>query len=284
MKVVILGASGLLGTKLMDILSVEHEVIGTYLNTPSKGLQILDVTNKQKVEEFLRRESPDVVINTVALTSSVACERKPSLAKKLNYETAKNVSRVCQKLDAYLVFTSSSYVFDGKGGSYKENERPHPINQYGETKVMAEKEVLNLQKGLILRIDAIYGYNGKKKNNGILNNIFSNKQIFLGSPNQVRQPLLIDDLAGIIISLVKKKQKGIFNIAGPDKLPMLNFIKKLEKLIRKESKISILGEKNLLVKPLKNSTLDISKINKLGIKTHSLKDGLNIVKQQLISS
>jgi hypothetical protein len=65
---------------------------------------------------------------------------------------------------------------------------------------------------------------------------------------------------------------------------MLNFIKKLEKLIRKESKISILGEKNLLVKPLKNSTLDISKINKLGIKTHSLKDGLNIVKQQLISS
>ena len=149
MKIAILGASGLLGLKLMRILSKNHEVVGTYLRNSSPELYPLDATDESKVEEFLIKHNPDIVIDTIALTSSVACEKDQELAKKYNYETAKNISRACKKTGSYLVFISSSYIFDGEEGDYSEEDSSEPTNQYGKTKIMAEKEVLNMEKRLL---------------------------------------------------------------------------------------------------------------------------------------
>ena len=281
MKIAILGASGLLGLKLMRILSKNHEVVGTYLRNSSPELYPLDATDESKVEEFLIKHNPDIVIDTIALTSSVACEKDQELAKKYNYETAKNISRACKKTGSYLVFISSSYIFDGEEGDYSEEDSSEPTNQYGKTKIMAEKEVLNMEKGIVLRIDILYGYNGKNYNNGILGNILSNKDIFVGNSEQIRQPLFVDDIVEIILSLVVRKQSGIFNVAGPDKISMLDFMRRLEKLMRRKSKIHILKEKELLVKPLKNSTLDTSKIQTFNVKIHSFEDGLEKIKIQM---
>ena len=268
----------------MKILSIDHEVVGTYSKTNINGLYKLNATNKEEVSKFLLEHNPDVVINTIALTSSVACEKNPKLAEELNYSTAKNITEISKEIGAAVVFISSSYVFDGLSGNYTEEDIPNPTTQYGKTKVMAEKKILELKNGIVLRVDTMYGYNGKEYNTGIIQNIFSNKDIVLGNPDQMRQPLLADDLADIIVSLVKEKKKGIFNVAGPDKISMLNFIKKLKLLTRNESKIHILEEKNLSVRALKNSTLDISKINSIGIKTHSLDKGLGIITKQLIEN
>jgi len=281
MKIVIFGASGLMGTKLMEKLISKHEVIGTYFKNPKKGLFAFNATSEGEAKTFLKKHKPDLIINTIALTSSVLCQKDPLLAKKYNYQTAKNISLVCKELGVPLVFISSSYVFDGKEGDYLENEVPSPITIYGRTKLLAEKEALKVEENIVLRVDAIYGFNGRNKNNGILGKIISGEEIFLGGPDQIRQPLLIDDLAGIIIALINGKERGIFNVAGPDKISMLDFIKKLEGLVRQGSKVSILEEKNLLVKPKKNTSLNIKKINELGIKTTTLEEGLKRIKEQL---
>jgi len=281
MKIAIFGI-GFLGTKLMNILSKNHEVIGASTKK-GENIEKIDATNKQEVKSFLSKHKPEIVIDTIALTSSVACEKNQELAKKLNYETAKNIAESCHKISAKMVFISSSYLFDGKKGNYNEKDNPNSTIEYSKNKILAEKEVLKLENGIVLRVDLMYGYNGKEKPNGIFGTVLSNEDIKLGNPNQMRQPLFVDDVAKVVIQLIEKKQDGIFHVAGSDKIKTKDFIEKLERLVRDNSNIKTIdGE--LLVKPLKDSTLNISKIKNLGIKTTSLSESLKIMKTQLNQS
>ena len=167
MKIVIFGAGGFLGTKLMKILSKDYEVIGTDING-KEGMTKLDATNKQEIKVFLLNHKPDVVIDTIALTSSVACEKNQELAKKLNYETAKNIAEVCKLISAKMIFISSSYIFNGEKGDYKETDKANSLLEYSKTKIIAEEEVLKLDNSIVLRVDIMYGYNGKTKSKRVL--------------------------------------------------------------------------------------------------------------------
>jgi len=98
----------------MVLLSKEHEIIGTYSKNKKEGLYYLDATEKNSVKDFFTKFKPDIVIDTVALTSSVACEKDPKLCEELNYVTAKNIAEACKETNAKMVFISSSYLFDGE--------------------------------------------------------------------------------------------------------------------------------------------------------------------------
>lgn len=281
MKITIIGASGFLGTKLFNEMSKEHEIVGAYDEKESEGISHLDALNLEEVRNFLTKHKPEVVIDTVALTSSFLCEKDPELCEKLNYTTAKNIAEVCKEIKATMIFISSSYLFNGKEGNYSEKDELTPVNQYAIQKIKAEKEISKLDKFLILRVDMLYGYNAKDKLNGILGKILSGKEFEVGNPNQIRQPLLIDDFPKIISKLIQKNEKGIINVAGADRIKTIDFLKKLESLVREDSKIKILNEEDLMVKPMKDSSLNISKLNSLGIKTSSLDEGLKKLQELL---
>lgn len=282
MKIAIIGASGFLGTKLMNVLSKEHEVIGTYSNNKKDSLLRLDATNEIEVKQFLLKNKPELVIDTIALTSSVVCEKDPSLCEALNYKTAKNILEACKIINAKMVFFSSTYIFDGEKGNYNEEDTPNPLNEYGKKKVMAEKELLNYPSSIILRVDIMYGFNGKNEENGVFGgSILEGNKVELRIPDQVRTPLFVDDVPRAILFLVEKNQTGIFNLAGKDKIKMIDFLKDLERIVRKDSLVTsaISNEKSLVKTPL-NSTLNISKIERLGFKPHSLKEGLKLLENQ----
>jgi len=285
MEIVIIGALGFLGTKLMKILPQYHEVIGADIKGTGKNkIFQLDATNKFQVKKFILNHKPNVVIDLVALTSSASCEENPLLCKKLNYETAKNIVEACKSTNCKMIFISSSYIFDGKKGNYSEFDNPSPLNEYGKYKIMAEKEISNLKEFIILRTDVMYGFNGLNENNGVFNKILSNDKITIKDPFQLRSPLFVDDVAEIIHSLLLKNANGIFHMSGPDKISMFNFLKGLEKILRKDSKIIINKELPSVVQHPENATLNISKLLKLGIKPHSFEDSLKIIKEQLSKS
>ncbi|MFC1710676.1 SDR family oxidoreductase [Nanoarchaeota archaeon] len=284
MKIIIIGAAGFLGTKLMKTLSENHEVIGADINGDGQEIYNLDATKLIQTRTFLFEHKPDIVIDTVALTSSLACEKDPELAEKLIYLTAKNIADACREIGSIMIFISSTYTFDGEKGDYKEEDVQKPLNIYGVQKIKAEKEVLKLKNSIVFRIDIMYGYNGKNKPNGAFDRILSGKMMGERSPNQLRQPLFVEDVGRVIIRLVEKDQSGIFNLAGLDKITNIDFYKKLEKLVREESKIKVIRDENMLVKSPHNATLDISKLEKLGIRTHSLDQALEIMKTQISPS
>jgi dTDP-4-dehydrorhamnose reductase len=278
MKILILGSDGFLGTKSIEILSKHHEVIGAGKNNLN-GFKV-DATNKSELRKLVLKIRPEVVLDTIALTSSTMCEQNPTLAKELNYLTAKNISEICSEINSWMVFISSSYIFDGEKGNYSEDDVPSPLNEYAKTKLMAEKEVLKNSKGIILRVDVMYGFNGKNKKNGVFGQILSGNDILLREFNQIRQPIFVDDVPRVMVELISKNQKGIFNLAGPDRIKMFDFLNSLEKLIRPNSKI----KKNLnpvQIRIPSNATFDTSKIKKIGINLTALKKGLQIMGSQL---
>ena len=281
MKIIIFGVGGFLGKKLYDVLSKNHSVVGTCNKNEAAGMLKIDALDENRLRKFILDNKPDFVVDTIALTSSFLCERNPDLARKLNFQTAKNITDVCREINVPIVFFSSSFVFDGERGNYSEEDAPNPINVYGKTKLEAEKYLLSYSQSVILRVDLLYGYNGKNLSNGILGKIIFGDKMEVGNPSQIRQPLLIDDLPEIILKLVLNKRFGIFHVAGSTKIQNLEFMKRLESLVRSDSKIEIINPKNLIVKPLNDSSLNCSKINFLGIKTKNLDEGLNCLKKFL---
>lgn len=278
MKILIVGATGFLGSELTNYFSKKNEVFKASINAFNKK-ELLDITDKGRVDSFFKEINPEIVIDTVALTSSVACEKDPSLCKKLNFETAKNIADACRETKAKMIFISSSYVFDGKKGNYSEEDRVKTINQYGKYKFLAEKEVLKLEDSIVLRVDIMYGlYNGELRAGA--NNICK-KEIEIGYPNQMRSPLFIEDVPKGIETLINKKQKGIFHIAGPDQMRMFDFYKSLASISKYNPPLKIIDSSKFIVKSPKNSTLNNSKIKDIGIKITSFENSLLKIKENL---
>ena len=272
MKIAILGV-GFLGGKLVEFFSKRFNVVCADINPRSDLVNKIDATNKQKIENLLTVEKPDIVIDTIALSSYFVCENNHKLCRKLNFESAKYIAEACKKIDAKMIFISSSYIFDGEKGNYLETDIPNSLNKYALSKIDAEKKVLELDRAIVIRSEPMYGFDKGKKQIIFGTNTFE-VDVKIGFPNILRKPIFIDDVPPIIFSLVEKNQSGIFNIAGPTKLRWLDFLTDLSMLVNAQNKIKIVDNSNWILKPPYDSSLNTSKIASIGIETTDFKIAL----------
>ncbi|SVD08117.1 uncharacterized protein METZ01_LOCUS360971, partial [marine metagenome] len=263
MKIAILGV-GFLGGKLVEFFSKRFKVVCADINPRSDLVKKIDATNKQEIENLLTVEKPDIVIDTIALSSYFVCENNHKLCRKLNFESAKYIAEACKKIDAKMIFISSSYIFDGEKGNYLETDTPNSLNKYALSKIDAEKKVLELDRAIVIRSEPMYGFDKGKKQIIFGTNTFE-VDVKIGFPNILRKPIFIDDVPPIIFSLVEKNQSGIFNIAGPTKLKWLDFLIDLSMLVNAQNKIKIVDNSAWILKPPYDSSLNTSKIASLGI-------------------
>lgn len=164
------GGSGLLGNKLVRELTAKgYEVVALY-NTrkPSDDAGAewyeLDVRRTYVLEDLILKKRPEVVVHAAAYTDVDGCEREKRKAWQVNVEATKSVVRAAKVVNAYLVYVSTDYVFDGEKGLYKEDDIPNPVNYYGLTKLMGEELVRSSELlYTIVRPSATYGVGGSKK-------------------------------------------------------------------------------------------------------------------------
>ena len=256
-----------------DTATTEIYTLSLHDALPISSIEKLDATKKEDVKEFLLCYKPEIVINTVALASSVACEKNPELCKKSNYVTAKNIAEICREINAKLIFISSSYVFDGKKGNYNEQDTIFPTNEYAKAKILAEEEVLKSPISIVIRTEPMYGYDENTHQLKFGTGTFQ-KEIEIGSTDLIRKPIFINDVPRIISKLIERNKSGIFHIAGPEKIIWYDFLKKLSSVVNAESNLKIVDSSKWLLKSPKDSTLDTSKINLLGIQTTSIAEAL----------
>ena len=154
MKVLILGAKGLLGQDLVKVFN-NHEVFAW----DKEELNILDkIAVKEKITEL----HPAVVINSAAYTAVDASESNKDLAVDVNANGARNVAFAAKEIGAKVVYYSSDYVFSGENkNGYNEASAIAPINAYGESKAMGEKFVMEANSQFyIVRTSWMFGKNG----------------------------------------------------------------------------------------------------------------------------
>ena len=152
MRILITGAGGQLGKEFTARLSHDNEVLPlSHSQLPLENFQAL----KERIESF----KPDLVINCAAYNKVDQAEEDWESAFTVNARGPLNLAILSQEYKFKLLHFSTDYVFDGeKGDLYEESDPPNPLNQYGRSKLLGERWVMEVApSSLIFRVSWVYG-------------------------------------------------------------------------------------------------------------------------------
>ena len=203
-RIAVVGAGGLLGTDLMDVLRL--------FSPAGFSRARLDITDRKAVNEAL--VGFDVVINAAAYTRVDDAETRRDLAFAVNALGPKNIAETCALHGQSLIHLSTDYVFDGKATNpYKTRHQMNPQSVYGESKAEGEKHVQETlpDSSVIVRTAWLYGHNGPNFVTNILN-LSQTRDSLQVVDDQVGQPTWSKDLANMVKNLVTLRiRSGIFH-------------------------------------------------------------------------
>lgn len=256
-RILIVGASGYLGQQLMKA-QFSRQVVGTYYQNFKHDLEYLDLRKSDIIVDFIKCYKPELVLFAAGITNVNQCQNDPALAFLINERAANIIANVTK---AKMIYYSTDYVFDGEKGNYREEDRPNPINIYGESKLHGEKAVLSAKlDNLVIRVSGLYDSFGSKDVR-LYSDIDTVTTIF-ADQNRFSNPIHLDDVIAATKILIQHQEQGIFHVAGNRVLSRYEFQKLLvhRSSIKKKviPKIYLKSEK-LAPRPL-NSSLLIEKI------------------------
>jgi len=226
--ILITGANGLLGQKLVELLVQESSVdlIATAKgenrlpNAAGYRYVSLDITHADEINTVFDQYQPNVVIHTAAMTNVDTCESDQAGCEVLNVTAVSYLIDACQKHDTFLCHLSTDFIFDGEEGPYTEDAIPNPISIYGESKLRAEKLIeASSIRWAIARTVLVFGIVSDMSRTNIIlwvkKSLEEGKQINVVT-DQFRTPTLAEDLAIGCWLIAQKEAEGIFNISGSD--------------------------------------------------------------------
>lgn len=211
-NIMVTGATGLLGRAVVkQLTAVGHRVIATGLSRAEAGIHRLDLTQAAEVEAFIAREQPEVIVHCAAERRPDVSERSPEHALALNLSASQTLAEVAKAHQAWLLYISTDYVFDGTTPPYAEDAAPHSVNFYGESKLQGETCVLNTDSGFaVLRLPILYGEVTQLSESAVL--VLINQ--LLDSRLQrvdhwaIRAPTSTADIANAIAKLIQRQSDG----------------------------------------------------------------------------
>ncbi|WP_085902004.1 dTDP-4-dehydrorhamnose reductase family protein [Kiloniella majae] len=149
MKVLVLGANGMLGHKLVQVLVDHFDVAGTvrhaakdFANVPALAGQHIfggvDAEDFDAVTKTVRTFRPDVVLNCIGVVKQLKESKAPLISIRINSIFPHLLAELCTSEGVRLVHFSTDCVFSGTDGPYSEEDNPDPVDLYGRTKLIGE--------------------------------------------------------------------------------------------------------------------------------------------------
>ncbi len=229
MRILITGASGLLGLNLALETAEEHVVYGTakdhLLNTRAFTVLPGDLLAPGAVDQVLDQAQPDWVIHCAALANIDACEADPVLARKVNTELPAELATYVARGGARLVHISTDSVFDGRRGDYSEDDAPNPLSVYARTKLDGERVVLQANPDAVVARVNLFGWSISGRRS--LGEFFV-RNLQAGNPvngftDVFFCPLLANDLAHLLVKMLKLNLSGLYHVVSPECLSKYEF-------------------------------------------------------------
>ena len=235
-KVLITGANGLLGQKLVYGLKSRNDIAllatamgqNRLIDQTNYSFQSLDITNEKEVNQTIKEFSPHVIINCAAMTNVDACELNQKQCWDVNVNGVKHLANAVAKLGTHFIHLSTDFVFDGEDGPYNENDIPNPLHYYAKSKLESEKIVKeNCVNWSIARTIIIYGITDNMSRSNLV--LWAKGEIEKGNTinvvnDQFRSPTLAEDLAKGCISIMDKNANGLFHLSGPTRYSILEMV------------------------------------------------------------
>ncbi|MEE0800563.1 MAG: dTDP-4-dehydrorhamnose reductase [Gemmiger sp.] len=207
-KIWISGANGHIGTALCTRLSTEK-----YQLIPN-DVQQVDITDADAVNDFARRERPDVIINCTGFNDEDGCEANPDRAYRVNAVAPRNLARAAEELGAKLVQMSTDDVFaQPRDYPYHEFDTPCPTTVYGLSKLAGETFVRQLCRNyVIVRSAWVYGI-GRDFVSEVLACANDPACPWLAvATDRVASPTSADDLAAAVEQLIDRPALGVYHV------------------------------------------------------------------------
>src|SRR5579871_1801190 len=129
MKILIVGASGLVGWNLLSVArTLGHQVIGTAHQNALEGLIPFPLFQETSLRQLLEKERPDVLFYCAGWSWVDGCQAEPERARRENGDWPSQAAACADRVGCRFVYFSSSYVFNGKAGPYRESDVPRPLS------------------------------------------------------------------------------------------------------------------------------------------------------------
>ncbi|BBN80081.1 NAD(P)-dependent oxidoreductase [Pseudoalteromonas sp. A25] len=217
-KIMLTGATGLLGRTLYSTLVNDFEVVGTGFSRATAPLYQLDLGNQNAVIDFLELHQPDALIHAAAERKPDVCENAPEQTIALNVAASEFLAKQCALRDIALIFISTDYVFDGKAPPYLESAQTNPLNLYGQSKQQAEQAVLaHSSRHSVVRVPVLYGDVSELAESAVsvIATQISATETTKHDNWAVRYPTHVEDIAFTLRDLLKCPENlgGIFHIS-----------------------------------------------------------------------
>lgn len=246
MKILVTGCRGQLGQELYRQIEVRKQareeiyVLATDIDT-------LDITDAIQVENMVKREKPDVIINTAAYTKVDACETDEQTAFRVNALGARNLAVAAYNIGAKILQVSTDYVFDGTGNTpLREYDPVNPQSVYGKSKALGEQLVMTTNpRHFILRTAWLYG-EGSNFVRTILKLAAERDELKVIN-DQVGTPTSTVDLARCILDLIQTEHYGIYHGTCQGECTWYQFAKRI---------LALKGIK-IIVKPVSTEELNL---------------------------
>lgn len=280
MNIVGTGLSGLVGSRVVELLSSRHSFEDLSLDTG------VDITDQTDVRERITKSSAPWVFHFAAKTDVDGTESERSLGQKsptwiVNVTATQHIANVCKATKKKLLYISTDYVFDGTKDDYSEEDTPHPEGWYAVTKYEGEKIVEQLRdQALIIRI--ANPYKGKTVGKAdfvhkILDRLQAN-QVLNAPTDQLFIPTFIDDIAAAIAILVENNGFGLYHVVGSQALSPFDAARKIATVFGLDAnlvhRVSFASYFQGRAPRPKRAVLKHDKIAKFGVKMSTFDEGL----------
>lgn len=204
--ILVTGSNGQLGYDVIRRLKNRKiDCIGTVRSD-------FDLTDYKDVEKYILKIKPECIIHCAAYTNVNKAEDEKELCYKVNVDGTENISKVCRKLNAKMIYISTDYVFDGtKDGEYEVDDKPNPLSVYGKSKYEGELKVKeNLDKYFIVRTSWVFGSHG---NNFVktMFNLGKEKENINVVCDQIGSPTYTVDLANLLCDMALSEKYGVYH-------------------------------------------------------------------------
>lgn len=292
-KIIGTGLSGLVGTRIVELLKDKFEFIDFSLDT---GVNLLDKESLTKA--FEANKDAVAVLHMAAFTdTNAAWEQrgdKSAICYQLNVGGTQNILELAKKYNQYLVYISTDFIFDGnKTTPYLETDTPSPIEWYGETKYLGEKVITDsdYKNYNISRIT--YPYRAKFDTKPdiirkVLTKLQNGEEVKLFS-DQICTYTFIDDIATALGYFLENKNTGVYHLVGSSShspYEMAKLIAKVfgldENLVKPSSLDEYIKSQPEGSRPWQKTLITSNqKAKSLGLTLKSLEEGLVEIKKQL---
>ena len=224
MRILVTGASGLLGGRLAALLRRSASVVaGRHLGAPPDGLPSvgIDLLSPESVRLAILESRPDAILHSAALADPDRCESEPERARALNVEASRALARLARQQRVRLVLLSTDLVFPGEGGPFGESAPPRPLMVYGRTKLEGEEAALGEDpSAAVARVALVCGRGHGRRSTAsesVAWALLAGRRLRLYT-DQFRTPVDGGSLASALVRLLGGREEGVFHMGGAERL------------------------------------------------------------------